>query len=288
VADGIGVVVRTLNEGAWIEQCIDVLRAQNGGFALDIVVVDSGSTDATVELARAKGVRIVEIAPADFDYSKALNLGIGSTSGELVVSLSAHAIPADDDWLVQMGEPFADPRVAGVASRQVPWPDAPWQEVRRLAETFGDERVVYGEGDAETLVFSNAASMFRRTVWEAEPFTLPSVEDLDWARRAVRAGHAIVYQPTAVVRHSHRESPRAQALRLVDINRVTGGPGRTWRRTLREGAGLLVRDGRTILGLEEPRRRKLAHLWDLLQVVVLYVAGFSRGGTLAERRRAAG
>src|SRR5262249_8981996 len=161
--------VRTLNEGAWIEQCIDVLRAQDGGFALDVVVVDSGSTDATVELVRAKGVRIVEIAPADFDYSKALNLGIAATSGELVVSLSAHAIRADNEWLVQMAEPFADARVAGVASRQVPWPDAPWQEVRRLAETFGEERIAYGEADAETLVFSNAASMLRRSVWKEEP-----------------------------------------------------------------------------------------------------------------------
>ena len=137
----IGVVIRTLDESALIGRCLETLRRQRGGFDLDVVVVDSGSTDLTLEIARSHDARIVELSPDDFDYSRALNVGIEESRGELVVSLSAHAIPVDDDWLTKMTSPFAEPRVAGVTSRQVPWPDAPWQEVHRLGRQFLDQRM---------------------------------------------------------------------------------------------------------------------------------------------------
>jgi glycosyltransferase involved in cell wall biosynthesis len=282
----IGVVIRTLNESELIGTCVETLRRQHGPFDLDIIVVDSGSTDGTVEIARSNGSRILELPPGDFDYSKALNLGIEAVRGDLVVSLSAHAIPVDDHWLERLTSPFDDPRVAGASSRQVPWPDAPWQEVHRLKHQFDETRRVYG-GGGDDIVFSNAASVVRRSVWLRQPFTLPAVEDLDWAKRVVAAGWTIIYEPGTAVYHSHYENARAQARRMIDINRVSDdGGARTLRRTVREAVGLLVRDGRKILGLDEPLRRKVAYLADLLLVVCYYVLDFTRAGTTAERRRA--
>jgi glycosyltransferase involved in cell wall biosynthesis len=285
----IGVVIRTLNESELIARCLETLAAQRGGFDLDVVVVDSGSTDSTLEIARAHGVRIVELPPGDFDYSRALNLGIEAVGGDLVASLSAHAIPLDDHWLEQMAAPFENERVAGVSCRQVPWPDAPWQEVHRLAIQFLDASSVYADAGSDRIVFSNAASLVRRSVWLDHPFTLPAAEDLDWARRVIAAGWKIVYESRTAVYHSHYEDVRAQALRMIDINRVldTDGAPRTRRRTLREGAALLVQDSRTILRLDEPFRRKAAYLADLVRMVGYYVIDFSRAGTTAERRRQA-
>ena len=114
----IGVVIRTLNESELIGRCIETLRGQQGGFELDVLVVDSGSTDSTLEIAREHGARILELAPTEFDYSKALNLGIEQVRGDLAVSLSAHAIPADEHLLERLTAPFDDPKVAGVAARQ--------------------------------------------------------------------------------------------------------------------------------------------------------------------------
>jgi len=283
----IGVVIRTLNESELIATCVETLRQQHGPFDLDIIVVDSGSTDGTVEIARSNGSRILELPPGDFDYSKALNLGIEAVQGDLVVSLSAHAIPVDDHWLERLTSPFDDPRVAGASSRQVPWPDAPWQEVHRLKHQFDETRRVYGGGGGDDIVFSNAASVVRRSVWLQQPFILPAVEDLDWANRVVAAGWTIIYEPGTAVYHSHYENARAQARRMIDINRVSDdGGARTLRRTVREAVGLLVRDGRKILGLDEPLRRKVAYLADLLLVVCYYVLDFTRAGTTAERRRA--
>jgi rhamnosyltransferase len=280
----IGVVIRTLDEAELIGRCLETLHGQRGGHELDIVVVDSGSTDATVEIAEAGGARVVHMAPEDFDYSKALNLGIEEARGDLLVILSAHAIPLDDTWLERMVAPFEDPEVAGVASRQIAWPGASWSEVQRLRAAFGEERIDYRAGDEEGLLFSNAASVIRRSVWREHRFTLPAVEDLDWARRVMAAGLTVVYEPAATVYHSHDERPRAQARRMIDINRVLVDR-RTRRRTLREAAALLYHDGRVILRLDEPVRRKLAYFGELLQMIFYYVIDFSQAGSTAERRR---
>jgi glycosyltransferase involved in cell wall biosynthesis len=283
----IGFVIRTLNESELIGTCLESLRSQRGDFDLDILVVDSGSTDSTVEIARACGARIVNLPPGAFDYSKALNVGIAEVVGDLVVNLSAHAIPLDDRWLELMTAPFADERVAGVAGRQVPWPDAPWQEVHRLAHQFPETGRTNGRG-AEDIVFSNAASVIRRSVWLEHTFTLPVSEDIEWAQRVVAAGWKVVYEPRACVYHSHFENARAQALRMIDLNKLRDeGRARTRLRTLREAAGMLMRDSRKILGLDEPRRRKLVYLAELVRMVCYYVVDFSRSGTIAERRREA-
>lgn len=280
----VGVVIRTLDESELIGRCLETLAAQRGDFDLDVLVVDSGSTDGTVEIARSHGARIVELPPGEFDYSRSLNLGIEEVRGDLVVSLSAHAIPTDEGWLESVTAHFGRSDVAGVSTRQVPWPDAPWQEVKRIAQAFGEEPRAYSRADSAGLLFSNAASAIRRCVWQEHPFTLPAVEDLEWAQRVVAAGWSIVYEPGTAVYHSHRESPRAQARRMIDINRVNDAE-RTHLRTLHEAAGFFRRDARSIFRLDDPLRRKLAYLAELVRTVWFYVIDFSRAGTTAERRR---
>lgn len=282
----IGVVIRTLDEAELIGRCLETLSGQRGSHELDVLVVDSGSTDATVEIAEAHGARVIHIAPADFDYSKALNAGIEEVRGDLVVILSAHTIPLDDRWLERMTAPFSDAAVAGVSSGQVTWPGAPWWEVARVKGIFGAERRVYTAGDTDGMVFSNAASCIRRSAWHDMPFTLPAAEDLDWAQRVVAAGLEVVYEPEAAVYHSHDEPPRAQARRMIDINRAaTAGESRTLRLTVREAAGLLYRNAQKIMHLDEPPRRKAAYVAELVQMVWFYVIDFSQAGSTAERRR---
>ena len=283
----VGVVIRALNESELIGTCLDALRRQDGPFDLDVLVVDSGSTDSTLEIARSRGARVLELPPTAFDYSKALNAGIDEVRGELVVVLSAHAVPIGDDWLDRMTRPFEDPRVAGVASRQVPWPDAPWHEVQRLREQFGETG--HTSVDDHAVVFSNAASVIRRAAWCDQSFVLPAAEDADWAEKVAVRGWTIVYEAGAAVSHSHRESPRAHALRMIDINRVLDRDRtpRTHLRTIREAAALVVRDGRKIIALEgQTSMRKLAHLVELVRLAWYYVIDFSRSGTTAERRGA--
>jgi glycosyltransferase involved in cell wall biosynthesis len=284
----VGIVIRACNESELIGTCLDTLRRQQGNFELDVLVVDSGSTDSTVTIASSHGARVIELPPGDFDYSKSLNLGVAHTRGDIVMSLSAHAVPVDVTWIARMMAAFDDdPLVAGVSSRQVPWPGAPWNEVERLGRVFGDTRRVYGTDDIEEVLFSNAASAFRRSVWHERPFTLPAVEDLDWARRTLEAGWKIVYEPNAVVFHSHTESPRAQARRLIDISRAhdRGQPLRSRHQVLRDALGLVWRDSRSIAALDEPIARKVDYVGELVRTAYYYALDYKRPGTTAERRR---
>ena len=158
--------------------------------------------------------------------------------------------------------------------------------MHRLANTFGTAPRTWSAGD-DGLIFSNAASAVRRSAWEQHPFTLPAAEDLDWAQRVIAAGSTIVYEPAANVYHSHDESPRALARRLIDLSRgqTADAVEIPRRRQLREAVGFLVRDARLIARLDEPVRRKLAHLRGLLQTVFYYVVDFSRPESTAVLRR---
>lgn len=263
-----------------------MLRSQEGASVGEIVVVDSGSIDGTVEIARNQGAKVVQIEPAEFDYSKALNLGIGQVDAEVVVLLSAHAIPVDSTWLATMVARFGDPQVAGVSCRQVPWSDADWHEQIRLQLAYGTTPHIY-TGSAESPNFSNAAACIRRRAWLAQPFLLPAVEDIDWARRVLAAGWTIVYEPGAEVYHSHNESANARAVRLIDISRVhrgRAGAASSQLLTLREAAALVRRELKAILRLDTTYAAKLRYLFGTLSTAALFVVRYREPGSTAERR----
>lgn len=273
----VSVVIRALNESRLIGRCLDALVGQEGSFDLEIVVVDNGSTDSTREIARDFGARVLEIAREEFDYSTALNLGIAHAKGELVVILSAHAIPRESNWLQRMTEPFDDPLVAGVCARQVAWPDSDPVEAHRIARAFADVPRMFEARDGRGLVFSNSASCIRRSVWEDDPFALPFAEDLHWAARAIEAGWRIVYEPRASVIHSHDDTARRFAKRLIDMSRAAdaaSGRTRTPARHLREAAGFAARRLREVWLLELSSSRRLTHACKTVLIAVWFLVGF--------------
>jgi rhamnosyltransferase len=218
----VGVVIRTWNEAGFLELCISSLKAQKSELLseLEIQVIDSYSTDGTIDLSRREGCTLVEIPKSEFNYGGSLNTGISSLDKELIVSLSAHAIPVDDNFLHEMLRRFDDPKVAGAYVKQVPWPDAPFLEKVRIGKTFDDKPRTFSAPKDPEMHFSNVASCFRRSLWEAVPFhALPSSEDFFWAEAMLERGLAIEYVPEAAVRHSHKDSCEAFAKRFYTILR---------------------------------------------------------------------
>jgi len=258
----ISFVIRTYNEAAFIGRLLTALDAQvNLTAEREVIIVDSGSTDETVRIAQRWPVKLVSMRKEEFDYSKALNLGIENSQGDLIVILSAHTIPCDNHWLSRMIAPFADGRVAGVYCRQVPWPDANWREVRRIGDTFGEQNLTYnGAGGQSAITFSNAASCIRRSVWTEHPFLLPAAEDREWAIWAVAKGHKIVYEAGATVYHSHNDTCRQTARRAVEFEKAADldqNRSRTMLLTLRQAAGWAWRDLRDVMRMEKPKPGRL-------------------------------
>jgi len=197
------IVIRARDEGAHLGRLLDGITLQDLG-NVEIVLVDSGSTDDTAAIADAHGARVVRIDPARFTYGRALNLGCAAARGPACVLISAHCVPANDRWLARLLEPLRDPSVAAAYGKQLPLAGTRPYEQRNLLHgfPFGSRR------QTSHFFFHNANAVVRREVWERTPFdeTLPGLEDREWARRVLSAGWQIVYEPMAMVYHHHAET----------------------------------------------------------------------------------
>ena len=234
------VVVLTLNAGPGFAETLDGVFAQKTDGDFEVVVLDSGSTDGTREIARARGADVHAVPGSGFDHGATRDLGVSLAGGEYVALLVQDAVPLDDRWLAAMIEALEDdPLVAGVYGRQVPRPgssplarvlvtDAPTASPeRRVQHAGGPGR--YGalppHKRRELALFDNVSSCLRRSVWEEIPFGRTGFgEDLRWGEKVVARGHKLVYEPRSAVVHSHERGPLydlrrhyAEGLLLLDL-----------------------------------------------------------------------
>lgn len=197
----VSIVVRAKNEEALLGATLTRLHSQSFRDA-EIVLVDSGSTDRTLDIARSfRAVRIFEIHPDEFTFGRALNVGCEQSRGEILVFLSAHALPASDDWLARLLGHFADERVVGAWGGQRPRqaPEPPPRILRQDLSMFLRD-VYFG--------FNNANSAMRKAIWRRYPFneSLAGSEDKEWAYRVLSDGHVLMHDRQAFVYHDHEES----------------------------------------------------------------------------------
>jgi GT2 family glycosyltransferase len=232
----VSIVIPSKNAGDGFRETLESIRGQRG-FSAELIVVDSGSSDGTVALAREHGARTISISPASFNHGETRNLGIREAQGEVCVLLAQDAVPADDQWLEQLLAPFRDERVAGVTGRQIARPQA--DPMGRWEVEWGDRFLgrqilvrevrdwnTFWNGNYDerlrTAWFSNVCSAVRRAFWSQHPFrALSFAEDLDWAMQALVSGRRIVYSPPAAVVHSHSRSAASRLKRHYVANKVT-------------------------------------------------------------------
>ncbi|MFO7145096.1 family 2 glycosyl transferase, partial [Arthrospira sp. PCC 8006] len=188
------LVIRCYNEEQHIDRLLSGIMQQTL-IDREIIIVDSGSTDATVSIASRYPVKIVSIRPEDFSFGRALNLGCRAASGDIIVIASAHVYPLYKDWLENLLYPFQRPEVALVYGRQRGNEITKYSEHQVFAKWFPET-----PDPSQMHPFcNNANAAIRRQVWEKLPYdeTLTGLEDLDWAKRAQRLGYQIAYQPEA-------------------------------------------------------------------------------------------
>jgi len=212
------VVIPTKNGEQTIGAVLDAIFRQGKP---EVIIIDSGSRDQTITIARNFPVRIIEIAPWEFNHGKTRNNGVKEAEGEYVVLITQDAEPANDRWLKSMLRNFSDSAVAGVYCRQIPRDDADPITKRRLNEWVtgrkerSENRIedwsrYKGLPPMEKYLFcnfDNVCSCIRKEVWEKIPFEETYfAEDIGWSKRVLEAGYTIVYEPDAAVYHSHNRS----------------------------------------------------------------------------------
>ena len=173
---------------------------------VEIILVDSGSTDSTVSIAESHGARVVRIPSAEFTFGRSLNYGIKEAKREFIVIVSAHVYPVYPDWLETLLHPFQDERVAVAYGKQRGPEFAKFSEQQIFHQWYPD----FSKPNQETAFCNNANAAIRKSLWEENNYdeTLTGLEDLAWAKWAKEQGHSIAYISEAEIIHVHNETPR--------------------------------------------------------------------------------
>lgn len=197
------IVIRSYNEEKHIGRLLAGVVEQSFKDT-EIILVDSGSTDATVEIASRYPVRILNIDPSEFTFGRSINLGCAAAQGEFIVISSAHVYPVYPDWLEQLLRPFEHPEIAVVYGKQRGNATTKFSEHQIFASWFPEESVTKQEHP----FCNNANAAIRRNIWLRRPYDekLPGLEDLEWATWAMSQGHAVSYASQAEVIHVHSET----------------------------------------------------------------------------------
>jgi GT2 family glycosyltransferase/glycosyltransferase involved in cell wall biosynthesis len=202
----VSVVIPVKNGARWLAEVLDSLGGQG---AADVLVIDSGSTDGSVSVARGRGVRVLEIAPDEFGHGRTRNLGVRATSGDLVCFLTQDATPRPG-WLEAFREVMSlDPAVGAAFGPHLPRPGTTPMIARELEEFFaglagaGGRPRLWPCGEAPFL--SNVNACYRRTCLD-ELGCFPEVayaEDQAFALRLAQSEWRLAYHPGAAVLHAH-------------------------------------------------------------------------------------
>lgn len=201
----ISLIIRAYNEEKHIARLLEGI-AQQTVKNVEVILVDSGSTDSTVSIAESFGAKIVRIPPAEFTFGRSLNFGIKSASREFIVIASAHVYPVYPDWLETLLKPFQDEQVALAYGKQRGDENSKYSERQIFHQWYPDASAA----DQSTAFCNNANAAIRKSLWDLHPYdeTLTGLEDLEWAKWAKGQGYKIAYAAEAEIVHVHNETPR--------------------------------------------------------------------------------
>lgn len=201
----VSIVFRSLNEEKWFGEALAACKRQHAdGVDVEIVLVDSGSTDRTLGIAEDFGCHVVHIQKSDFTFGRSLNYGCEAATGDYLVFLSAHCIPAHDRWLENLVEPLREGKADYVYGRQT------GHDVTRFSEhqVFAQYFPKYDKLPQKDFFANNANAAIRRDLWAQYRFdeAVTGLEDMVLGKALVKAGRKVGYVAEAPVIHIHEET----------------------------------------------------------------------------------
>ena len=217
----VTVFIPTYNGGETFKKVMAGVFNQKTSFPYEVLIIDSGSTDGTLDVIQQYDVRLINISSREFNHGLTRNRAVHEAKGEIVALLTHDAVPYDEHWLENLIKNFDDPEVAGAFCHQIPREDCnPFQLDRLQGWTKGQgEKVVKqisSRAEYEALppmerylkiAFDDVASCVRKSVMRKIPFERRQFgEDVAWGKQAILSGYKLVMDPNAVVVHSHNNS----------------------------------------------------------------------------------
>jgi len=215
----ISIVILSKNEERDIGPVLDMIFKQDIDKEYEVIIIDSGSKDSTLEIARKYPVKIIEISTKEFGHSRTRNQGAQIAGGEIIVFLNADAVPIDENWLKSLTDNFKnDEKIAGVYSRIYPQancnPLRSWEILNDISyynkrqvkyiENFDKYRHMNPRNKRRFLAFQTISCAIKKDILLRYPFKdIEFGEDLEWSKRIMEKGFKIIFESESVVLHSH-------------------------------------------------------------------------------------
>jgi len=217
----ISVVIPVKNGADTLRSCLDGIFRQTLRDKIEVIIIDSGSTDGTLELLKEYPVRVHHLAPGEFNHGETRNLGVRLARGTFIVMTVQDATPATDDWIGIMLPHFDNPEVAGVCGQQIvrsdpdknplQWFSPVSQAIPRIVQ-FRDAasfNEMPGKTQHSYCNWDDVNAIYRKSIKEKLPFKkLMFSEDTLWAKDALSQGYALVYDYNSRVCHYHHQNFR--------------------------------------------------------------------------------
>lgn len=200
----VSIIIRTLDEELYLPKLLSSIECQQSAFSHETVLIDSGSTDNTLGIARQFGCRILHITRDEFSFGRSLNRACEAAQGTYLVFISGHCIPCDRHWLQNLVQPLAQGIVQYCYGRQLGGPQTYWSESQIFSKYFPDQSSLPQQG----FYCNNANSAILADIWNRYRFDedLTGLEDMHLAKRLIADQGKVGYTAVASVFHLHHES----------------------------------------------------------------------------------
>jgi rhamnosyltransferase len=279
------IVILTKNAGKEFKKVLDMVFNQKYDKQFEVIVIDSGSTDGTLEIAKQYPVRIHRIKPEEFGHGTTRNLGVRLSKGKYVCFLVQDALPKNEIWLIEMVKSLREKGVAGVYSRQIPKKGTTPMETFFLNDKYKSKRIVrkFEKGKKKSMHdihFSDRSSCMRRDLLLKYPYSedLVLAEDQEWVKKMLEKGYTIIYEPKSEVYHSHNYGLVKVFKKWFDVGSAFSRIGRSESST-----GFLISQGLGYYAKEMWFLIRKYPLW--VPYAIVYMTLSSYLGILLENKR---
>jgi glycosyltransferase involved in cell wall biosynthesis len=196
-----------MNEQRWLMRTISGLRHQKNSSGkplnLELIIIDSGSSDATLKLLKeTEGVKVFEFKQTPYFPGRAINFGVSKAQGSIIVILSAHCIPTNEFSICKLIEPIIRKQdVVASYGRQIPMESSSPDDARDLIMTFRNEdKIQYFDGFIHNAFAAYSTEFLKKNLFDE---SVKHVEDIVWGKRIVGINTSIHYSSKAMVYHHH-------------------------------------------------------------------------------------
>ncbi len=221
--EGISLIILTYNGGQVFAKCLEMIGQQDYEGKIQLIIVDSGSTDGTIELAERAGAVVRRIEKREFHHANTRNEAVLLADFDNIVFTVQDAVPCSESWLSDLERSLCEADVAAVYTDQVPHDDAtPYArfETESISKARGQAARIQSidsldafnempyDAAYRAIGLDNVCAIYRRDLLIDIPFPeVDFAEDMAWALKNMLLGHKVLYNPNIRVKHSHNRFP---------------------------------------------------------------------------------